>query len=88
MTFTILHFFEKFRSYQRIFKGFSYLFTLLFLGLFINLLINQAYPISHLFFLTGILIALLGGSFAEIIHRLREQKRLQRRISQILTGQN
>lgn len=84
MTLNILHYFHQFRSYRRVLKGFSDLFVASFIGLFINLLINQAYPFSHWIFVGGIALALLGGLFTEIIHRLREQKRLQRQISQIL----
>jgi hypothetical protein len=76
--------FRKFRPYPLLMRVLSDLFVISTLGLFLNLLINRAYPWSHLFFVAGVGLAIMGGIVVELIHRQRAQRRFERKIKRFL----
>jgi uncharacterized membrane protein len=84
---SIFGLFAKLKSYRLIYKGLSDLFVISFVGLLGNLLINREYPLTHLFFVGGLLMAIVGGTLVEIIHRRREHRRMIKAI-QKLSAQN
>ncbi|MCU0448100.1 MAG: hypothetical protein MUE85_24630 [Microscillaceae bacterium] len=74
---------RKYWSYQAIYKVLSDFFVISFLGLLVNLLINYEHPLTHLCFAGGILLAILGGTLVEIIHRQRVRRRIIRKIQSL-----
>jgi ABC-type tungstate transport system substrate-binding protein len=74
----------KSMTYQSTMNGLSEVFAVSVLGLLLNLLINQAYPITHFFFLFALALVIVGGVVVEYTHRKRELRRSERRLTQLL----
>lgn len=68
------------------FSLFSLLFSASVIGLFINLLINAQYPITHFFFLIGIVVSLLAGVSINMFARMKAQRSMRAKLEALLKG--